>query len=147
MTQIDRDPDVLFVVPCDDIRQEITGKFILVGVYGEAFVPATLPTQVGLSFAVWVNLPEPGQYTLRVNLMTEPDNQIVGNMALNFSTAVASKQVPIPLPSLVFMIGQPGALVMRVGREQKEILRLPINAPSNASQPPFGQSQPDVRAT
>lgn len=47
--------EVQAVVLCDDIRQEISGKYVLVGVYGADIVVPGFPTQLFLSWWMMIS--------------------------------------------------------------------------------------------
>jgi hypothetical protein len=47
-----KDVIVSSVVICDDIRQEVNGKQILIGVYGSTILVPSMPFSVGLS--IWI---------------------------------------------------------------------------------------------
>lgn len=63
-------PDFVTVF-CDDIRQEVNGKHILIGVYGKDLVPGILPQTIPL--AVWINMefPPEGRHTFKFSLVTD----------------------------------------------------------------------------
>lgn len=56
-------------IVCDDVRQEIGGKWILIGVYTPDMtvpqIPFVLPT---LSFFVWLESDRPGSFPFRMRL-------------------------------------------------------------------------------
>ena len=56
------------VIICDDIRQETTGKVILVGVYAENLVVPSLPVSLSLSFWIRLKRVEPGLSELTVRI-------------------------------------------------------------------------------
>lgn len=53
---------------CDDLRQEVNGKLIAVGIYPDDLVPSILPQTVPIS--VWGRIQglEPGQHELHVSI-------------------------------------------------------------------------------
>jgi hypothetical protein len=68
----------------DDVRQENTGKLIIIGLYtpdiSAASIPATLPT---LSFVQVLDSDRPGQYTFRVRLThLESGHQVAEAMGM-----------------------------------------------------------------
>jgi hypothetical protein len=56
------------VVFCDEIRQEITGKFLLIGVYPADLVLATMPAAFPMGMLIRVHGLEPGQHRFSINV-------------------------------------------------------------------------------
>ena len=136
------DAEVTFAVPCDTVRQEINGKFIIVGMYTEMLLPFTLPQETEMSFFVWVRSSKAGDYKIEIDLYVEPAEIAVATLNVNFSASGPVANSGVGLPPVRIRINEPGAIVLKVRKEQKEILRLPISAPASqsASTPLAGQS-------
>ncbi|MDX8526306.1 hypothetical protein RFM68_17540 [Mesorhizobium sp. MSK_1335] len=95
--------DALF---CDDIRQEITGKHILIGVYGGDIVPS-VPFPHVTPVSIWtkiVGLPL-GEHTFRFKIIG-PDAQLAAEIVDTFlvepnnseSVALGFAGIPITFP-------------------------------------------------
>ena len=123
-------PKVRFVLPCDDIRQEMNGKFILIGLYSEAFVPERLPTPVRLVLALFVDIDEPGVYALELELRHDSATPPSAVLRLEFEASAPTKQALIPIPPASLLIGQPGDLTVHYGPDKVEIMRLAITRPN-----------------
>lgn len=61
-------PHDVTTVFCDDIRQEISGKHILVGVYGSDLVPSNLPADITLSFWVRIRGLSEGKHRFKIRV-------------------------------------------------------------------------------
>lgn len=71
------------VIVCDDIRQEISGKQILIGVYSEDIIVQSLPTTLTLCF--WIQVLRKNSYGGNAKIrVTDPSGNISGEMSLNF---------------------------------------------------------------
>lgn len=71
------------VIVCDDIRQEISGKKILIGVYSEDVIVQSLPTTLTLCF--WIQVFRKNSYAGNAKIrVTDPSGNISGEMSLNF---------------------------------------------------------------
>ena len=55
-------PKIDFAIPCDDIRREDNGKFILLGVYGRDIGTTTVPATILLTLALFMSADEPGEW-------------------------------------------------------------------------------------
>lgn len=123
-------PKVLFVVPCDDIRQEMNGKFILIGVYSEAFIPERLPAPVRLVLALFVDVDQAGAHTIELELRHESASPPVSTLKMEFEATAPVKQALIPIPRASLLVGQPGDLTVHYGPDKTEIMRLAIAPPN-----------------
>lgn len=56
---------------CDDIRQEISGKYILIGLYSGDLIPSVLPLPVSLSTMIWVSGLSAGQHPFKVTISVD----------------------------------------------------------------------------
>ena len=66
------------VIVCDDIRKEVTGKEILIGVYSGEIVLRSFPNQFPASLWIEADTPKAGKHevVLRVSLTNKPPFQI-----------------------------------------------------------------------
>jgi hypothetical protein len=124
-------PKVLFAIPCDDIRQEANGKFILIGVYSEAFVPERLPTPVRLVLALFMDIEEAGLHEIELELRHQSASPPAVALKMQFEAAAPVKQAMIPIPPASLLIGQPGDLTVHYGPDKIEIMRLAITPPNS----------------
>jgi len=108
--------DVIF---CDDIRQEITGKFLFVGFYPADLVPAEIPAAFPMSACVRVHGASKGHHTFKVRVLSPSGKQMfeqAGGMDLN------DDQVPMILvfagfPMEIETTGQIVAMIEVDGQE------------------------------
>ena len=63
---------------CDDVRKEITGKEIIIGVYGEDLLTPQFPITIFLSLWVRLFFPESGTFLLDFDI-TGPDGRHLAN--------------------------------------------------------------------
>jgi hypothetical protein len=69
-----RDIEILNTVVCDEVRKEVSGKFFLIGVYGDAIVVPSLPRQVTVS--LWCHIVPKALGLMTIEVMMEgPDDQ------------------------------------------------------------------------
>lgn len=140
-------PKFRFAFPCDDIRQETNGKYILIGVYTEAFVPEHLPMTARLALALFVDIAEAGPHVIDLELRLEGASQPAATMKFEFEAAASTRQALIPIPSVPLLIGQPGDLTVHYGPDKMEVMRLTITPPNaSALQPPSERSPPAAPA-
>jgi hypothetical protein len=124
------EPEILFVVPCDDIRQEGNGKLMAIGIYSDSFVPSEFPATVALSLLVWMRVPSAGQYETTLEVFVEPGAKPVAGLKFGFEAEGATARSGAPIPAIPLMLKEPGAIVVRAGKDAKEVLRLPVIPPS-----------------
>ncbi len=100
-------------IACDDIRQEVNGKFILIGVYsGDVilpFIPVTLP----ISFWMMAHPSKEGNYHIqfRLTLPGESPTQTKGEMIVQVKEE-STTAVALPLPPIFLQIGAPGQITL-----------------------------------
>lgn len=79
-----------YIVLCDDVRQEINGKFILLGVYTPDLAVPQLPALIpALTFFVVMNDDRPDQHQFRLTVQHLETGQVVAQ-------AMGGFQVPRP---------------------------------------------------
>jgi hypothetical protein len=141
--------DVTFVVPCDEVRQEINGKFIALGIYSERLVVPQFPFQMAMSFFLWVKAKPDREYESEYEVILEPEEKPAARFGFGFKSGEnMTERAGIPLPAVPLNIGQAGALVLRDFQTKKELLRLPIiRGETTSSEPLVSQSQPAPQGT
>lgn len=125
---------------CDDIRQEDNGKYIVIGMYSGAFVPARLPIATQLVFGVWAVVEEPGKYTCEFEVVLEPDGSTVGSITVEFEMPEDERQIFMNLPGFPVNLGSQGFIVLREVRTRQEVVRLKVFQPPNEPMKHFKQS-------
>jgi hypothetical protein len=91
-----------YVLICDEVRQENTGKFILIGVYQQDLVTAQLPVILpGLTFFIGVESDRPGTHQCRIALQHLETGHMVAQGMGGFAIQRQGFGVfPIRLPNL-----------------------------------------------
>jgi len=105
-------------VICEDIRQEINGKYILIGVFSADIRVVQFPIPV--SFALW--LPTIAEGTGSVNIevrIVSPTGAFLAQAKANVEIGVAGRGA-IPVPPAVVQIQEPGMLKFQVKVESGE---------------------------
>lgn len=123
-------------VVCDDIRQENNGKYLIIGMYSDSFVPNRFPVATQLAFGVWATVEKAGNYTCDFEVVIEPDGTPVGGIKAEFKMEEGQRDAFIPLPPLSVNIGSNGHIILNEKISGKEIIRLKIANPSSAPQQP-----------
>lgn len=119
---------------CDDVRREVSGKDIIIGVYGVDLIPVTLP--IDLSISLWlrvVGLPV-GKNVLRLTISNQEKEDLV-------SLETAGETYISDLPHIFSFLLLPVAIrsegyitaSLKVNDELYEAGRLKISYPSAKS--------------
>ena len=137
-------PEILYVIVCDDIRTEDTGKFLVIGMYTDTMIMDGFPQEIDLVFMPHVRVPAPGRYEIEMCIINEAGSQPELRNNLRFTASEASHRSGLVLRPARLKIEHPGDIIFLAGADRKEMLRLPIIAgdPPNVLPPPFEQSQP-----
>lgn len=88
---------------CDDIRQEMNGKFILIGIYGKAIVPNALPARLGLS--LWLELEDvrAGNHEVQMHIVCDAGEALINaDMSIESSDDDGYGALPFRLPPIEF---------------------------------------------
>jgi hypothetical protein len=104
------------VIFCDDIRREISGKEILIGVYSSDILIPSVPTVLGIS--LWIQIRARGKGAARSRLrVTDPSGNTAGETVLEYTiddSKAAQSQgetiSSITLPQLPLNIAQAGTI-------------------------------------
>ncbi|RYE41672.1 MAG: hypothetical protein EOP24_35940 [Hyphomicrobiales bacterium] len=94
---------------CDDLRQEINGKHILIGVYGGSLIPSTLPAQ--LAICVWLRVTPPiaGPHRFKLGLRTDAGEAGVQG-DLDFAPTSDSHPIAIATGQIPITVTKPGMI-------------------------------------
>jgi hypothetical protein len=103
--------NIVHAIACDDIRQETTGKFILIGVYSGNLGLPFFPSQIALGFWMLARPSKEGDYHVQFRVEVPGETQgISGTMLVHVrekeDTALVMPPMPIPLES-------PGEIVLQ----------------------------------
>jgi hypothetical protein len=128
-------PEILFIVPCDFVRQEITGKFIAIGVYTEGVALSQVPGTLSLSFMFWMNLASVGQYRVDIEAFWDGDIAPIQKFGFNFEGNAVSERTCMPIGPVFFPASRGGTLVLKEINLNRDVLRLRVNGPSGSSPP------------
>jgi hypothetical protein len=89
-------------IACDDIRQEINGKHILIGVYSGNLGVPSFPNVIALGFWVLAKPSQIGDYDVQLRVQDTDGKEVTrGNMLIHVQkvedTALVIPSMPIPL--------------------------------------------------
>ena len=116
--------NIVHAIACDDIRQEMNGKFILIGVYGGNMGLPFFPTQIPLAFWMSAEPSKEGDYHIQFRITAPGANPMTlqGQMTLHIEENTA-----LVLPPMPVAVGTPGDITLeyREGdRPWRQICRL-----------------------
>jgi hypothetical protein len=97
---------------CDDIRQEVTGKHLLVGVYSGDLIPASVPSTFPLCVLVRVQGIK-GHHRFRAK-MTSPDGSIAMDIEDDFDMPPAGDGFPLTFVGATIQVDGPGDITMEI---------------------------------
>lgn len=98
-----------YILMCDEVRQEVSGKLLIIGLYtpdiGLTQIPFTLPY---LTFLLNMESDRPGSYQMRFTLSHLESGQQIANGMGGFAVQRPGQLViPVPIPGVRF--SAPGA--------------------------------------
>jgi hypothetical protein len=99
--------NIMQAVACDDVRQETSGKFILIGVYGGNIGLPAFPAHIGLAF--WMrSFPEKiGNYHLQFRVRGPNDSVLASGQMIAAIRELEDTVLVIPaLPVQIQNVGQ-----------------------------------------
>lgn len=88
---------------CDQVRQEVNGKLIAIGIYSSSVVLGTFPAVAHFTVLARIRTDTPGTHTLnlRVKLGDEVQHEVEGQLEVR---AAQADWLPIPLQPVQFMV-------------------------------------------
>ncbi|MDL2410455.1 hypothetical protein PY650_33725 [Rhizobium calliandrae] len=112
---------------CDDIRQEVTGKFILIGVYPGDLVPGRIPSSVPMGAMVRVHGLQKGVHEVEM-VLTSPNGQRVIEEKSTFDLIESHTPMVLIFAGFVMPIDGPGeiTLSMKIAGEEPIASKLPV---------------------
>jgi hypothetical protein len=99
------------IICCDDVRLEISKKFIFVGVYADDIVVETFPAHLNLRLYVQYRAPEVGEQ--RVNFTWSYNGNDLFIMEGGVNQQILTSFVSITLPHAPLDLEKPGDLEVR----------------------------------
>lgn len=140
------------VVFCDDIRREINGKDILIGVYGSDMVIPSFPSFVGLALFIQIRI-SGSEITRRMIRVLDTSGNKAGETSLDIAALLSEDMRPeqwdthIALPALMVTISQPGSIKVLLEQDDGQVTQIGekrvISGPvANAFVPPLSPPPP-----
>ena len=136
---------------CDDIRREVTGKEILIGVYSGDLLVSRFPAPVVM--AIWVPFERvgnaEGKIPIEFRMLDAVDNnRSLGYGSIEIALSNVSNVGALSLPMLAMILNAPGRLVFQLKQHDEpwqtvtslEVRPSPIN-PASEPSPPSSRSE------
>jgi len=103
--------NITHAIACDDIRQEITGKYILIGVYAGNVGFPFFPTVTAIGFWVLAKPTKKGDYDVQLRVQ-DPDGKEVtkGQMIIHVQEVEDTALVIPPMP---ISLARPGEIALQ----------------------------------
>ncbi len=116
---------------CDDIRQEITGKHILIGVYGADLVPSILPT--AFPIAIWIRVwgLQPGNHQFEMFLI-DPSGREAGKLSAETNVETSDAPTVFAMSGIPIELQKAGDIIVQFafdGGDLIEVGRLKVSPP------------------
>ena len=103
--------NISHAIACDDIRQEVTGKYILIGVYSGNMGLPFFPNMVTLGFWVLAKPSQKGDYDVQLRVQDTGGKEVTcGHMIIHVDHVGDSSLVlpPMPIP-----LEKPGEIALQ----------------------------------
>ena len=140
------------VILCDDIRQEQSGKYIIIGVYSAGVLVTQMPATLRLSLYTTLKFSEAGRFDLTI-LAEFKDSKAMIKVAMDVKDT--DLLTAVPTPPLPITFSEPGDLLVSVGLSEdtmKEAARFSVDINPDVwtlfptlSEPPSEQSGTDAQ--
>jgi len=126
------------VVFCDDIRQEVSGKHIIVGMYSGDLIPETIPTSFPMSIMIRVQ-GLTGKHSFQVTV-SSPGGKHGGTMGGEMDVPEYVAAFPLIFVGVPVQVDEYGDITVDVsldGTDQKRVGTLAVKPlPEHADLPP-----------
>lgn len=123
-------------VVCDDIRQEMNGKFLIIGMYTGAIIASDFPFRSQLAFGLWANAEPGARYRCEFEVFCDGETDFVSGIEVEIKVDAGETQVFLPIPRLPVKADKEGDLVLREAISGAEVLRIRVTSSSGTSLPP-----------
>src|SRR5829696_5650915 len=104
---------VTAVFACDDVRLEVTGKQIFIGVYGPDIGVETFPTQISISFVMLTNVKKAKQVLIKTRILG-PSGAPLVSAEISFESLADQLSAILPATRLVTVFSSSGTLCFQV---------------------------------
>ncbi len=104
--------NIAHAIACDDIRQEINGKFILIGVYSGNLGLPVFPAHVALGFWMMAKPSQKGDYHIRFRVQGPAENEVTvsGQMIVHVQE---KEDMALVIPPMPISIPSPGEIILQ----------------------------------
>ena len=106
------------VILCDEIRQEMSGKYLILGAYPSGITVQSMPANLGLSLYFIVEFSDIGSQTLHIDVTYLDHN---AKMIVELEVAIPNTPMAVPTPRMPFSIADPCDLVVSVGLDEDKL--------------------------
>lgn len=127
-----------FALFCDDVRQEVNGKLIAIGIYSGGINVPSFPWGGGLSTLISLGLLTIGEHSVRCSFKST-SGAVFGQLEATIDNQSATVGVLFPTPALAFSLSSPDTIELYVGvdgAEEKLVATMPVALGSAPN--PFG---------
>lgn len=109
------------VILCDEIRQEMSGKYIIIGAYPSGLLVQSIPANIGLSLYLNLAFSEVGSHEIVIDIKYL-DNH--AKMAVNLDVAIPDAAMAVPTPRMPFIFSEPCEILVSVGFHEEALLEV-----------------------
>src|SRR6266436_9523709 len=104
---------LLNVLICDDVRREVTGKEIIIGVYGDEMMVPSLPVSLNLSLWIRVFFENAEAMYVDFAIVGEGGINLVQPQRLPIAGQQANRQMSVVLSGIPIQVQMPGPVTFR----------------------------------
>jgi len=103
-------PSVEQALLCDDVRREMNGKQIIIGVYGDDVVLPRFPISISLCLWMRFKFQSPGAYSLEFVVIGERQQRMIPVTSVPVNVTDSTKRMDIALGGILLNISEPETL-------------------------------------
>lgn len=103
-------PSLEQVLLCDDVRREVNGKQIIIGVYGDDILLPLFPISIPLCLWMRFRFRSPGTHSLEFSVIGERQQRLIPPTTVKVTVPDPPKAIDITLGGILLNITEPEAL-------------------------------------
>jgi hypothetical protein len=104
---------------CEGVRQEASGKYILIGVNTGTINVKRFPLSVSYNFVVICSAARPVSQKIRMRILG-PSDDAIADIEMELEVLAPDGSILVPTPSIQVVMSSPGRLTLQVAVDEEE---------------------------
>jgi hypothetical protein len=113
-------PHLHYAILCDDVRREITGKEIIIGIYGDELTTPQFPVALFFTLYLKISFPKTGEFPMAFRVMGPSEQPLTAVVMTSIMAQREGRSTTVHIGGIALQVQIPGRIQFQWRLQERE---------------------------